>query len=653
MSARNVVRILCTAVALIVVSGAGATTAGQKGRIAFASNRDGNSELYSIAADGSSERRLTWTSATEQSPSWSPDGTRIAYERADTNGRFHIWVMNADGSAQTQLLPDADSADDAGPAWSPDGAHIAFASTRGGTWNLWIMNGDGSGLQRLNDVFASDPSWSPDGQRLAYVGMTGIGVVNADGSNAHTITGSGGFAAGPSWSPDGRQIVFSRNDAAGYPGELYVVNADGSGETSLTSDGANHARPSWSPDGTEIVFQRTTTAPGGWTLWAVGSDGNNLRQLTSQEALGPDWGTSQAVPEPSPPDAPVIDIYSPEDGKLYLPGMDAIAFYFCSSAVSYIVSCEGDVGFGEPVDLSQAGPHTFTVRAVDGEGRTATRTVSYEVLDFTPPEIDVRTPVDGGTYDLGAPVEIDYSCADPNGTGVAECGGDRPDGAALDTSTLGAHSFTVYALDKSNNFKQTTVSYTVVDSRPPAINITSPGDGAQYLLGAQVDAQYSCKSFSGARIVACDGPVASGTRLDTASVGPHTFEVRAADEYGKSATRSHNYSVVYPFAGFDAPVDASGLLDGAKAGEPIPLKFSLQGDRGLNVVAKTTWQPASCTDWSATGAASTGQGKLTYSASSGRYVDAVASSSSWKGSCRTLTLELADGTSHAVGVRFK
>lgn len=653
MSARGLLPLLCTALALVSVSPAGATSPGPNGRIAFASNRDGNSELYSVNPDGGAERRLTWTMQMEQSPAWSPNGGRIAYE-SGSGGRLRIWVMNADGSAQTQVSPPAgDLADDVDAAWSPDGTQIAFASTRAGTWNLWVMNADGSMLRRLSDVFASDPAWSPDGQQLAYVGMNGIGVVGADGSNPHVVSAPGAFASGPSWSPDGRQIAFSRNNTRGYPGELYVASVGGSGERQLTSDGFENARPSWSPDGTQIVFQRTSTAPFEWGLWAIGTDGTGLRQITSDgNDLGPDWGSSLIVPEPSPPEAPTIEIYSPADGSSYVPGMDLAAFYTCSSAVSYIVSCEGDVALGAQVELSPSGTHTFTVRAADADGRTAVQTVTYEVVDIVPPEIHLRAPKDGFTYDLGAEVTIDYSCDDPNGAGVAFCEGDRPSGAPLETAQAGTHTFTVYAVDNAGNFSQATATYTVLDRRPPTIVIASPQDDTTYALGSTVLAAYSCRGASGASVLTCIGTVPNGGALDTRSVGTKTFTVRASDEHGKTATLTHTYKVVYTFSGFDSPVSESGSIEDAKAGEAIPLKFSLQGNMGLNVVAATTWQAVSCSDWSGLAAGTTGQGRLSYNASNDRYLDLLATDPSWKGSCRTVTLELADGTHQTVRVQF-
>ncbi len=82
-------------------------------------------------------------------------------------------------------------------------------------------------------------------------------------------------------------------------------------------------------------------------------------------------------------------------------------------------------------------------------------------------------------------------------------------------------------------------------------------------------------------------------------------------------------------------------------------KFSLNGNYGLSVVTKTTWQAATCGDWIPTGTPIPADGKLSYSASIDRYKEIVATSSSWKGSCRLLRLYLDDGTHPEVRVHFK
>jgi dipeptidyl aminopeptidase/acylaminoacyl peptidase len=713
---RGMAVLLACLVAAVVVGSVSATGPVLNGRIAYVSDVNGVSELFSIRPDGTDVQRLTWTFAGENSPTWSPDGSQIAY-RSDGG----IWLTNADGSDQRQLT------DGSEPKWSPDGTQIAFARVDdfNAAYNVWVISVDGTGLRRVSTAFATEPAWSPDGTRLAYTGLDGISVVGVDGTNPRTIVGPAGLVGSPAWSPDGHQIAFSRHPATGQLSELYVVNTDGSGERQVTH-GALDGLPSWSPDGTQLVFQRIQPSDFSFRLYVVDSDGGGERLLSAGRS--PAWGTSQVSPQVSPPDAPMIEIASPASSPGYVQGETVHAFYRCDSAVSFIVSCAGDVPFGEAIDTS-AGTHTFTVRATDADGRTSGSSVTYDVVDIFPPQIDLRTPTDGARYALNSVVHVDYSCSDPAGSGIEFCLGDRAAGAPLDTATLGSHTFTVNAVDRAFHITTRRVAYTVVAS--PAISISSPADGARYGLNAPVLADYACKDLIGAGINTCLGDRPAGTPIDTSSPGPHTFKVtaldsssnlstttvtytvvappsvfitspvadasyvlgaslatdyscsshdasvltcsggvpvgglldtsivgrktftvRATDAIGQTTSRTSSYRVVYPFSGFDSPVSTNGVLDGAKAGQGIPLKFSLGGDRGLGIVAGLSWQQVSCTDGTTTGQPVPGSGKLSYSASSGRYLDVVTTDPSWKGSCRTLIVQLADTTLKLVLVRF-
>jgi hypothetical protein len=353
------------------------------------------------------------------------------------------------------------------------------------------------------------------------------------------------------------------------------------------------------------------------------------------------------------PDAPSIEIYSPSADGAYFPGRDTPVYYVCSSAVTYIVSCDGDLPLFAPIDVSTAGQHTFTVRAVDFEGRTATKTVTYEVLDLTPPTIDLRTPADGATYDLESNLTIDYSCSDPGGSGVAYCQGDLPSGAPLDTRSPGMHRFNVTAVDNAGHVTQTDVTYTIVDRRPPRVEIQSPLADHEYPQGNYLSANYYCWSPGGVKILSCDGTLRNGATIDTSGIGPHTFTVTALDKNGNSTTTIATYKVIYDFRGFDSPVDTGGNLYGVKAGDNVTLKFTLHGNQGPSVITGRSWQQATCRDWIPTAARTPTDGRLTYTASIDRYKDIVPSSRSFEGSCALLRLDFADGTHPEVRVNFK
>ena len=286
---------LCGLVATLLAfpGGADAAFPGVNGRIAFESTRDGNSEIYSMNADGSDQRRLTNNAWSDAQPAWSPDGTKIAF----VSGGIHS--MNADGSGDTQL-----AADGTDPAWSPDGAKIAFVSQRDGSAEIYSMNADGSGEIRLTSNSASDarPAWSPDGSKIVFDtdrdGNLGDGnfeiyAMNADGSGQTRLTNSSAVAEmEPAWSPDGSRIAFSRGSLADLNTiEIYAMSANGSGQVALTSNSVPDYSPAWSPDGTKVAFE--SERDGLPEIYSMNADGSAPARLTNNSAgdYAPDWGT--------------------------------------------------------------------------------------------------------------------------------------------------------------------------------------------------------------------------------------------------------------------------------------------------------------------------------------------------------------------------
>lgn len=231
-------------------------------------------------------------------PSWSPDGTEIAYFSEQPDGNADLFVMNADGTRVRRLTETAD--DEGGPAFSPDGSSVAFDTDRDGNFEIYVVGADGTGLRRVTDHPGRDvaPAWSPDGRSLVFmsdrerpefdvfrVDVDGTGLVRLtrDGSNwfpqfapvaperiamhvwrdVHVLdlatseltrlTTAPGDGMYPTWSPDGSQIAFmsARNGRT----EIFAMNADGSDQRRLVSMATGSAiDPRWSPAGTHIVF---------------------------------------------------------------------------------------------------------------------------------------------------------------------------------------------------------------------------------------------------------------------------------------------------------------------------------------------------------------------------------------------------------------
>ena len=281
-------------------------------RIAFTSDRDGSVDIYAMNADGSGVTRLTNDRAWDLTPAWSPDGSRIAHvSNADAFTRrdgdlffnFKIHVMNADGSGVTRLTDS--EATDVSPAWSPDGSRIAFASDRDASdlrdddlfgTQIYVMNADGSGVTRLTGVSeASDifPAWSPDGSRIAFASdrddservNSDIYVMSADGSGVTRLTGGvAGETITPAWSPDGSTIAFTSDRDGGDRSNIYVMNADGSGVTRLTGSESDDGFPAWSPDGSRIAFM--SDRDGNFEIYVMNADGSGVTRLTTTSAEG-------------------------------------------------------------------------------------------------------------------------------------------------------------------------------------------------------------------------------------------------------------------------------------------------------------------------------------------------------------------------------
>jgi Tol biopolymer transport system component len=292
-----------------------ATFPGTNGKIAFTSNRDGNFEIYVMNADGSNQQRITFDSSRESDPSWSPDGTKIAFvsDRYGSN-QWDILVMNADGSNQ-QRLTNINS-DDISPSWLPDGRRIVFVSNREDSnrnrdYDIFVMNADGSNQQRLtnNNEHEYDPSWSPNGREIAFhswiidSGRTDIFKINADGSsNPIRLTSTAVYEYDPSWSPNGREIAYrvdypiDRNYELQIGADIFVMNADGSNQHDVSRSYApigrasDDSQPSWSPDGTKIAF--TSNRDGNFEIYVMNADGSNQQRLTNNNRLDsyPDWG---------------------------------------------------------------------------------------------------------------------------------------------------------------------------------------------------------------------------------------------------------------------------------------------------------------------------------------------------------------------------
>ncbi len=246
--------------------------------------------------------------------------------------------------------------------------------------------------------------------------------------------------------------------------------------------------------------------------------------------------------------APEVTITSPVDGAVFEHNEAVTADYACVDEVggSGVDTCEGPVPDGDLVDTSTLGAHDFTVTGTDLAGNESSVTHSYTVVDVTEPVITITTPVDGGTYVRGSAVAADFACVDEaGGSGVALCFGTVPDGVNIDTSTLGSHTFQVFALDNADNLVAASADYTVVDGTGPSVTITTPADGATFALDESVTADFACADeVGGSGLDTCVGDLADGAAIDTSTRGAYDFTVTATDLAGNETVVTHSYTVL-------------------------------------------------------------------------------------------------------------
>jgi len=272
-------------------------------QLAFVSERDGNKEIYVMNMDGTNLRRLTSNSATDESPSWSPDGTHIVFH-SDRSGNRQIYVMNNDGSNVVRLTKDYKS-DNSWPIWSPDGTSIIFANIddydNNGKFRteVFSMNSDGTNIKRLtfntgesdNYAHSAWPSgWSQDGNQILFYqyqnGLDQLWIMDSDGKGQRKLTNTY-WDAIPFMSANGQWISFSSFRDGNY--EIYRMELNGKNLVRLTKSTGEDWRPIWILNDTKILFESDRS--GITQIYWMNSDGSEQECLICSGAYDgqPAW----------------------------------------------------------------------------------------------------------------------------------------------------------------------------------------------------------------------------------------------------------------------------------------------------------------------------------------------------------------------------
>jgi TolB protein len=249
--------------------------------VLFASDITGQWQVYRFVPQSGEIVQLT-TEGNNEFPEVSPSGLSVAFA-SDRDGNREVYVMDTNGENLRNLTNNG--AEDYRPSWSPTGEFLSFESTRDGQRRLYTLSLATGQIASLGQEQGAPccADWSSDGRQLVFAARLtdnyDVYLVNADGSGLVNLTNSPGDDINPSWQPNGSTIVFESNRSG--VSQLYSVRIDGSQFRQLTQEGDANVQPAWTADGSQILY--SSFREGYYQLYVMTADGTSARPVIGQE----------------------------------------------------------------------------------------------------------------------------------------------------------------------------------------------------------------------------------------------------------------------------------------------------------------------------------------------------------------------------------